>query len=182
MLGNLIGVKLVGYVTKLITSFKTLSTLSKFNLIVAGMTAVYLITVKVTEQIDKLAYKWLGIDMSGMQKPTEELEKSMKKATEASKKLDNEVKKLGLKGIETWGDFEKLEKSELIKYDKTIGKWVDLRSELKITQEQITATTKGFSELAGMVDKMGGMNLKFASSDLPLSIKNYQMKLRPDLK
>jgi len=83
---------------------------------------------------------------------------------------------------------------DIVKYTVKVGENVDLdtgaiadviqtryknvRNELQITKEQIEATTKGFAEMASIVDKMGGMNLRMGSDTLHMQISANVLDMR----
>jgi hypothetical protein len=54
----------------------------------------------------------------------------------------------------------------------------DTKKGLEIIKAQIAATTQGFAEMAGVIDKMGGMNLRFAGDDFKKSVSEQADDMR----
>ncbi len=94
------------------------------------------------------------------------LKDEQKFVAERWKTIQAQLDASGIKGIQSSRALVgAMSRGDIEKYTVDIGgkietRFKDVRNQLEKTKAQIDATTKGFAEMAGVIDKMGGMNLK----------------------
>ncbi len=167
---------MVATVAKLVGQFEILNAVSKANLAIMALTAAavvgneigqYLASKKPENQALDAANSWVDENRTFVKDRWNKIQKDL----DAS----------NIKGIQSAQALAKaIESKEIARYTDASGqtRYKDLRVELQMTKEMIDKTTKGFAEMGSMVDKVGGMNLKFAGNDLSEQIKADVLDMR----
>lgn len=127
-----------------------------------GLAIAYSLGQEAGKAIDFLAWRLGGIDLTGMNRITEEIASGQTTLKKGVESVDQAVAKLGLDGIKTWKDFEAAEKAGLIRYDRITGSWRSMREEQAAAKTEIQATVKALSEMSSVVSTMGKSTAIFA--------------------
>ncbi|HDH51213.1 MAG TPA: hypothetical protein ENH31_00315 [Nitrospirae bacterium] len=143
-----------------------------------GLGLLAIIAYKFGQRVDETVYKLTGIDLSGLNKPLEDLAEIQKDLASSTSALNAKIVKLGLDGISTqeqlraaWGKGE-------VYQDAATKKWVVRETQkqeaVKKSEEAVKAFNKAMDEAASVASALGDEVLKFAGADLTANLEKQR--------
>lgn len=90
----------------------------------------------------------------------------------------DQLAKLGFTGASAMKEFNSAVQAHKLVWDAASASWKAAPQTLKVTQDQIDATTKGFAELGTMIEKMGNVTLKMGSDNLHDEVNQHIYDMR----
>lgn len=85
------------------------------------------------QTIDKLTYKLLNIDLSGLNKPLENIDRLTKSLSKSNDELADRLAELGFTGKDAWEKYEKALQTGIVTTDLATGKQINLLDSIKQT-------------------------------------------------
>lgn len=159
---------------KLATTIRNIGTASALAQAgVAGLAAG--IGYAIGKAIDAGSYKLFDVDISGMNRPTEEMARAQKTLESNTTRLNSRLKELG---YSSWEEFSKAEASGKAVFDSLSDTWNIAARAAETNAGQVKKASESLTAYAGQVQKIGDVELKAAASGFSDDLKRQADYLR----